>query len=103
MDTFLTLKLIILKGYSIHRIPYILLYFSISKKISSKELNISSSVNPKEIEKQVVEVSIERKALKEKFDSIVRDFTQYEKLERHAEARRQSPTLDQTQKDEMEL
>lgn len=68
-----------------------------------EELNISSSVNPKEIEKQVVEVSIERKALKEKFDSIVRDFTQYEKLERHAEARRQSPTLDQTQKDEMEL
>lgn len=53
-----------------------------------EELNISSSVNPKEIEKQVVEVSIERKALKEKFDSIVRDFTQYEKLERHAEARR---------------
>lgn len=68
-----------------------------------EELNISSSVNPKEIEKQVVEVSIERKALKEKFDSIIKDFTQYEKLERHAEARRQSPTLDQTQKDEMEL
>ena len=68
-----------------------------------EELNISPSVNPKEIEKQVVEVSIERKALKEKFDSIIKDFTQYEKLERHAEARRQSPTLDQTQKDEMEL
>lgn len=30
-----------------------------------EELNISPSVNPKEIEKQVVEVSIERKALKE--------------------------------------
>ena len=67
-----------------------------------KELNISPSVNPKEIEKQVVEVSIERKALKEKFDSIIKDFTQYEKLERHAEARRQSPTLDQKPKDEME-
>lgn len=67
-----------------------------------EELNISSSVNPKEIEKQVVEVSIERKALKEKFDSIVKDFTQYEKLERHAEARRQTPALDQKQKDEME-
>ena len=67
-----------------------------------EELNISSSVNPKEIEKQVVEVSIERKALKEKFDSIIKDFTQYEKLERHAEARRQSPTLDQKPKDEVE-
>ena len=41
-----------------------------------EELNISPSVNPKEIEKQVIEVSIERKALKEKFDSIVKDFTQ---------------------------
>lgn len=67
-----------------------------------EELNISSSVNPKEIEKQVVEVSIERKALKEKFDSIVKDFTQYEKLERNAEARRQSPSLEQKPKDEME-
>lgn len=54
-----------------------------------EELNISPSVNPKEIEKQVVEVSIERKALKEKFESIVKDFTQYEKLERNAEVRRQ--------------
>ena len=54
-----------------------------------EELNISPSVNPKEIEKQVVEVSIERKALKEKFDSIVKDFTNYQKLEQNAEARRQ--------------
>lgn len=67
-----------------------------------EELNISSSVSPKEIEKQVVEVSIERKALKEKFDSIVKDFTQYEKLDQHAESRRQSPALDQKQKDEVE-
>ena len=58
-----------------------------------EELNISPSVNPKEIEKQVVEVSIERKALMEKFDSIVKDFTQYEKLERHAEARRTNQRL----------
>lgn len=71
-------------------------------KIASALEDISSSVNPKEIEKQVVEVSIERKALKEEFDGIVKDFTQYEKLERHAEARRQTPALDQKQKDEME-
>lgn len=58
-----------------------------------EELNISSSVNPKEIEKQVVEVSIEWKALKEKFDSIIKDFTQYEKLDRHAEARRTNQRL----------
>ena len=58
-----------------------------------EELNTSFSANPKEIEKQVVEVSIERKALKEKFDSIVKDFTQYEKLERHAEARRANQIL----------
>ncbi len=67
-----------------------------------EELSILPSVNPKEIEKQVVEVSIERKALKEKFDSIVKDFTQYEKLERHAKARRQTPTLDQKTTDEVE-
>ena len=58
-----------------------------------EELNTSFSANPKEIEKQVVEVSIERKALKEKFDSIVKDFTQYEKLERHAETRRANQIL----------
>ena len=29
----------------------------------------------------------------EKFDSIVKDFTQYEKLERHAEARRTNQRL----------
>ena len=63
-----------------------------------EELNISPSVNPKEIEKQVVEVSIERKALKEKFDSIVKDFTQYERLEKNAQARRQA----ETQKEELE-
>ena len=66
-----------------------------------EELNISPSVNPKEIEKQVVEVSIERKALKEKFDSIVKDFTQYEKLEKNAQARRQDKYLQEKQDEEM--
>ena len=37
----------------------------------------------------VIEVTIERKALKEKFESIDKDFTQYEKLERNAEIRRE--------------
>ena len=64
-------------------------------------MNISPSVNPKEIEKQVVEVSIERKALKEKFDSIVKDFTQYEKLEKNAQARRQDKYLQEKQDEEM--
>lgn len=67
-----------------------------------EELNISPSVNPKEIEKQVVEVSIERKALKEKFDSIVKDFTQYEKLEKHAQARRQEISPQKNAPEEME-
>ena len=65
-----------------------------------EEYSISPKADPKEIEKQVVEVSVERKGLKEKFDSIVKDFTQYEKLERHAEARRQEPKLGQEEKQE---
>lgn len=68
-----------------------------------EELNISSSVNPKEIEKQVVEVSIERKALKEKFDRIVKDFTKYEKLEKNANLRRQPQLLDKQQQEKEEI
>ena len=41
----------------------------------------------------MIEVSVERKGLKDKFDSIVKDFTQYEKLERNAEARRTKQSL----------
>ncbi|MGV3332126.1 helical hairpin domain-containing protein [Streptococcus thoraltensis] len=67
-----------------------------------EELNISSSVKRKEIEKQVVEFSIERKALKEKFDSIVKDFTQYEKLENHAQARRQETSSQTKAHEEIE-
>ncbi len=58
-----------------------------------EQYSISSEVDPKDIEKQVIEVSVERKGLKDKFDSIVKDFTQYEKLERNAEARRTNQSL----------
>lgn len=53
------------------------------------ELSISLDMDIKEIEKQVVEVSIERKGLKETFDKIVKDFTQYEKIEKNSKARQQ--------------
>ncbi|HEP4770367.1 TPA: relaxase/mobilization nuclease domain-containing protein, partial [Streptococcus pyogenes] len=52
------------------------------------ELSISLDMDIKEIEKQVIEVSIERKGLKETFDKIVKDFTQYEKIEKNSQARR---------------
>ena len=58
-----------------------------------KELSVSTGLDIKEVEKQVIEVTIERKGLKEKFDSIVKDFTQYERLEKNAKARRQEPSL----------
>ncbi len=67
-----------------------------------EQYSISSEVDPKDIEKQVIEVSVERKGLKDKFDSIVKDFTQYERLEKNAQARRSTQTLEQTQKDEIE-
>lgn len=53
------------------------------------ELSISLDMDIKEIEKQVIEVSIERKGLKETFDKIVKDFTQYEKIEKNSKARQQ--------------
>ena len=43
-----------------------------------------------------------RKALKEKFDSIVKDFTQYEKLEKHAQARRQEISTQKNAPEEIE-
>lgn len=58
-----------------------------------EQYSISSEIDPKDIEKQVIEVSVERKGLKDKFNSIVKDFTQYEKLERNAEARRTNQSL----------
>lgn len=67
-----------------------------------EEFKISPSVSPKEIEKQVIEVSFERKILKEKFDSVVKDFTQYEKLEKNAQARRQSSRFDSVKKEDIE-
>ena len=67
-----------------------------------EQYSISSEVDPKDIEKQVIEVSVERKGLKDKFDSIVKDFTQYERLEKNAQARRSTQTLEQTQKNEIE-
>lgn len=67
------------------------------------ELSISLDMDIKEIEKQVIEVSIERKGLKEKFDSIVKDFTQYEKLEKNSKVRRQDEMyLSKKDKEEVE-
>lgn len=67
-----------------------------------EQFNIDPGLNPKEIEKQIIEVSIEYKNLKEKFDSIVKDFTNYQKLEQNAEARRQDVKSHyETSKDEI--
>lgn len=67
------------------------------------ELSISLDMDIKEIEKQVIEVSIERKGLKETFDKIVKDFTQYEKIEKNSIARRQDEMyLSKKDKEEVE-
>ena len=50
----------------------------------------------------MIEVSVERKGLNDKFESIVKDFSQYERLEKNAQARRSTQTLEQTQKNEIE-
>lgn len=58
-----------------------------------KELSVSPNMDIKEIEKQVIEVSIEKKGLKETFDKIIKDFTQYEKIEKNSKAREYNRTL----------
>lgn len=51
-------------------------------------LSISPDTRVEEIKKQIVELGVERKALKDKFDQIVKDFTQYEKIEKNSIARK---------------
>ena len=58
-----------------------------------EKFNIDPGLNPKAIEKQIIEISIERKGLKEKFNNIVKDFINYQKLDRNAEARRTKQSL----------
>ncbi|OHY30648.1 relaxase [Streptococcus parauberis] len=58
-----------------------------------KELSVSPNMDIKEIEKQVIEVFIEKKGLKETFDKIIKDFTQYEKIEKNSKAREYNRTL----------
>ncbi|PHV58690.1 relaxase [Streptococcus macedonicus] len=64
----------------------------VAKEVAKKTLDqfgVLPTTAIQQIDKQVVEVTLERKTLKETFDKIVEDFTQYERLEKHAATRRE--------------
>ncbi|MFS1664509.1 helical hairpin domain-containing protein [Streptococcus sp. zg-JUN1979] len=53
-----------------------------------ESLHVSPQANSDDIKKEMIEVSFERKLLNEKFDQVVKDFTQYKRVKDNAQARR---------------